>query len=133
MPDDNRYSDDEKSSRRGGEFKVPPRTWIVWILIFAGIVLLVLFRDRMDTPGKEISQYDFLKLVKSNQIAHATINYNPQTPLNEIKGEYLKQEGDQVKKVPSQFTYCLPQTIKVGRLANPQSLWIGQGMACNES
>ena len=40
MPEDNRYNDEEKNSRKGGEFKVPPRTWIVWIAIFGGIILL---------------------------------------------------------------------------------------------
>ena len=42
MADENRYNDDEKNPKRGGEFKVPPRTWIVWIAIFGGIILLML-------------------------------------------------------------------------------------------
>ena len=44
MADDNkRYNDDDKNPRRNGEFRVPPRTWIVWIAIFGGIILLMLF------------------------------------------------------------------------------------------
>ena len=31
---DEKYNDDDKPSKKGGEFRVPPRTWIVWIAIF---------------------------------------------------------------------------------------------------
>ena len=27
MPDDNKYSDDGKNPKKGGEFRVPPRTY----------------------------------------------------------------------------------------------------------
>src|SRR5207302_9790949 len=68
--------------------------WIVWIAIFGGIILLMLFRDRMETQGELLSQYRFQLLVDSNQIAQATINYSPQNPyLTEIVGKYIKAEG----------------------------------------
>jgi len=51
MPDE-KYNDDDKSSKKGGEFRVPPRTWIVWIAIFGGIILLMLAKERM-TPQSE--------------------------------------------------------------------------------
>src|SRR5436305_2350597 len=93
MADDNKYSDDDKNPRKG-EFRVPPRTWIVWIAIFGGIVLLMLFRDRMETQGDPLSQYRFQQLVDSNQIAQATINYSPQNPyLTEIVGKYFKTDS----------------------------------------
>lgn len=100
MSDDNRYSDDEKQSRKSGEFKVPPRTWIIWIAIFGGIILLMLLRDRMDSQGDVLSQYQFFQLVDSNRIAEATINYNPQSPaLTDIIGKYYKTdaEGNRIK------------------------------------
>jgi cell division protease FtsH len=94
MPDDNKHNDDEKAPKKGGEFRVPPRTWIVWIAIFGGIVLLMLFRDRMETQGDPLSQYRFQQLVESNQIAQATINYSPQNPyLTEIVGKYFKTDS----------------------------------------
>ncbi len=93
MADDNRNSDDEKNPRKVGEFKVPPRTWLVWIVIFGGIVLLVLFRDRMDPQSESVSQFKFQELVNSNQIFQATINYNPQSPfLTEISGKYYRTD-----------------------------------------
>jgi cell division protease FtsH len=94
MSDDNRSNDDDKNSRKGGEFRVPPRTWIVWIVILSGIISLMLFKQRMDSPGDELLQYDFLQKVESNQIAEATINYNPQNPvLTEITGKYTKPDA----------------------------------------
>jgi cell division protease FtsH len=102
MSDDNKHNDSEKTPKKGGEFRVPPRTMVVWIAILGGIVLLMLFRDRMDTPGDFLNQYTFQQLVESNQIVQATINYSPQSPdLREITGKYTKIEGD--KKVATQF------------------------------
>jgi cell division protease FtsH len=95
MPDDNRYNDDDKPAKKAGEFKVPPRTWIIWIAIFGGIILLMLLRERYDNQGQIISQYDFMQKVESNQIARATINYSPQSPLlTEITGQYYKVDGE---------------------------------------
>src|SRR5436190_11703779 len=94
MPDDNRYNDDDKNSKRGSEFRVPPRTWIVWIAIFGGIILLMLFKDRMDSLGELISKAAFQELVDSNQIVQATITYSPQSQLNEISGKYWKLDND---------------------------------------
>src|SRR6187397_315161 len=100
MSEENRYNDDDKNSRKPGEFKVPPRTWVIWIAIFGGIIMLMLLKDRMETPGKVLLQYDFLQKVESNHIAEATINYSPQSPLlTEIIGKYYRtdSEGKHVK------------------------------------
>jgi cell division protease FtsH len=91
MPDDNKYSDDDKNPKKG-EFRVPPRTWIVWIAIFGGIILLMLFKEKLDSPADMLSQYAFQQLVDSNLIAEATINYNLQSPLEEIVGKYYKDD-----------------------------------------
>src|SRR5580704_7553455 len=93
MSDANRHNDEDKNSRKTGEFRVPPRTWLVWIAIFGGILLLMLFRDRMDTQGETLSQYAFFQKVESNLIVKATINYNPGTsPLTDIKGTYYRTD-----------------------------------------
>jgi cell division protease FtsH len=95
MSEENRYNDDDKNSRKPGEFKVPPRTWVIWIAIFGGIIMLMLLKDRMETPGEVLSQYLFLQKVESNQIAQATINYSPQSPLlTEITGKYKRLTVD---------------------------------------
>src|ERR1700690_2277767 len=84
MSDDNKNRDNDKPPKKGGEFRVPPRTMIVWIAILGGITLLMLFRDKMESPSDIIKQTKFMQLVESNQIVSATINYNPQ-------GTYLRE------------------------------------------
>jgi cell division protease FtsH len=95
MADDNKYNDDDKSPKKGGEFRVPARTWVVWIAVFGGIILLMLLRDRMETQAQPVTQWQFFQIVDSNQLAQATLNYNPQDPqLTEITGKYFKAEKD---------------------------------------
>src|SRR5215475_397205 len=94
MSDDNKYNEDDKNAKKGGEFRVPPRTWVVWIAIFGGIILLMVMRDRWESPGELITQYKFQQLVESNQIAQATLNYNPQDIyLTEVVGKYYKTDS----------------------------------------
>jgi cell division protease FtsH len=92
MADDNRFNDDDKNPKKGGDFKVPPRTWVVWIAIIGSIITLVLFRGKMEAPGELVSQSRFMSLVDSNLIKVAKVNYNPQSPLQDIVGEYYKDD-----------------------------------------
>ena len=128
MSDDNRHSDEDKNSRKTGEFRVPPRTWIVWIAIFGGIVLLMFLRDGMESPAEELQQGAFQQLVESNQIAEATINYNPQNlALTQVTGNYYKTEdGKRVKDsqgkdvlVPFQAKVRIPDSLEAKLLALP--------------
>jgi len=95
MADDNRNSSEEKSPKRGGDFRVPPRTWVVWIAIIGGILVLMMMKDKMDPPAAPISQYEFFRKLDSNQIASATINYSAQSAfLTEITGKYYKTDSE---------------------------------------
>src|SRR6266849_9652391 len=95
MADDNKYNGEDKSPKKGGEFRVPARTWVVWIAVFGGIILLMLLRDRMETQAQPVTQWQFFQIVDSNQLAQATLNYNPQDPqLTEILGRYYKADKD---------------------------------------
>ena len=99
MADENRSNDDEKG-KKGGEFRVPPRTWIVWIAIFGGIISLMMLKDRMDGESTALKHYDFLQLVESNLVHSATINYGAQSGyLTEITGKYFAtdKDGNRVK------------------------------------
>jgi len=101
MSDNNKPGDDERNPRKIGEFRVPPRTWIVWIAIFGGIIVLMLFKDRMDSPPDVLSQFRFEQLVNTNGIVQATISYNPQgSALNDIAGKYYKMEGEKRVELP---------------------------------
>src|SRR5207302_10400608 len=91
MADDNRHNDDDKNAKKGGDFRVPPRTWIVWIAIFGGIILLMLVKERWEPQAETLTQFKFQQLVESNLIVKATISYSPQSPdLRDIGGTYKK-------------------------------------------
>jgi cell division protease FtsH len=96
MAEDNRNNDDDKNVKKGGEFRMQPRTWVVWAVIIGGIVLLATMKDRMgDSPRAALTQYDFLQKVNSNLIASATINYGAQSSyLTEIVGTYFATDAD---------------------------------------
>jgi cell division protease FtsH len=95
MPEDNKYNEDDKNTKKTGEFRVPPRTWIVWIAIFGGIILLMLMRDKWEPQGDKLPQWRFMQLVDSNHIAQAIVNYSPQNPLLvDIVGKYYKTDKD---------------------------------------
>ncbi len=93
MADDNRYSSD-KNPRKGSELRVPPRTWLIWIAIFTGIIVLMMFRQHMDTQGELLTQAQFEQKVDSNDIAQATVNYNPQGILNDVTGKYIARDAE---------------------------------------
>jgi len=121
MADDNKHSGDDKNPRKAGEFKVPPRTWVVWIAIFGVIVLLMLFKDRMEPPGELLSQPRFQQLVESNQIVQAIINYNPQSSdLREVTGKYRKLENDTKSEVPFRARVRLLPDLENKLLKMPQ-------------
>jgi len=121
MSDDNKNRDNDKTPKKGGEFRVPPRTMIVWIAILGGITLLMLFRDRMESPGDVIKQTKFMQLVESNQIVSATINYNPQgTYLREITGKYLKVPNDPKTEAPFQAKVVLYPELEKKLVNLPQ-------------
>jgi cell division protease FtsH len=94
--------DDDLNQRNGGDrgqkkppggFKVPMSTWILWIAILAALMALVMLRSRMTTQGDILTQSQFLQKFSSNQIAHATVNFNSQSsPLTPISGTYYKTD-----------------------------------------
>src|SRR5882757_8489473 len=88
MSDENKINNDDKDSRKNGEFRVPPKTWIVWIVIIGGILGLVLFRNQMTPPVDAIKPQAFLEKVDNNLIDSATINFSPQSPIYDIVGKY---------------------------------------------
>jgi len=87
MSDENKTNNGDNSGKNG-DFRVPPKTWIVWIVIIGGILALVLFKNQMTPQVGMIKPADFLSMVASNQIDSATLNYSPQSPLYDIIGKY---------------------------------------------
>jgi cell division protease FtsH len=99
MADDNKHNDDKK---KGGEFKVPPRNYLLWIAILALVPLLMLFKDKATSPGfASLSLPEFIKLDAADLISSGTIVYDVQSPLQEIYGKYFKTDaaGNKIMEV----------------------------------
>jgi cell division protease FtsH len=99
---------DEQPNKKGGDgqkkppgnFDFPVSTWLVWILIIGSIVALALVHQRMQTPSSQIiSSDDFSQKFDQGLIAHANIEYSPQSAypnmtFNDITGTYYKTDKD---------------------------------------
>jgi cell division protease FtsH len=93
MPDENNNSGGRKE-KRSSEPRVPPRTWLLWLIILSLIPLLVFFKGQTDTKARVLRHLEFLQCVESNQIIEATIHYsNPQSSFVEITGKYKELAG----------------------------------------
>src|SRR6185369_12519998 len=102
MSDEKKSNESDPKDKRNSEFRVPPRTWILWIAILGSIPLLIVLRDKVDTGGQRLTQNEFFEKFASNQIASAHINYIPQVQIQEIVGKYHRVETDG-KKVEVPF------------------------------
>jgi len=110
MPEENR---NDKNGKKGGEFKVPPRTFILWIAILGAIPLLMFFRNNATSSGENLSQAQFEQLVESNQIVKATIVYSPPGSfLNDVTGKYLRIEDGKQLEVPFKAKVLLYEDLK---------------------
>jgi ATP-dependent Zn protease len=69
-------------------FRIPKRTWIVWIAIIGAIITLTLIKQRSSDPAEILSQQRFEELLNQGKIIHGTVFYDNQSPLNEITGTY---------------------------------------------
>ena len=114
MADDKKTTGGDNEPKKDGEFRVPPRTWIVWIIILGGIVALMAMKDKIGTPDNAaISQHAFFEKMQSNQIATATINFTPQgLPSAEIIGKYYEMDKEGEIKVEAGKQVEVPFMVK---------------------
>jgi cell division protease FtsH len=108
MAEDNKNPNE---GRKNGEFKVPPRTYILWIAILGAIPLLMVFKNSGPSQVDRLTQTQFMQLVESNQVTKGVIIYDPQSMwIHEVQGEYKKSAGD---KETRPFTARVRLTDKV--------------------
>ena len=90
MSDENKNND-----KKGGDFRLPPRNWVVWILLIFCVVLVALYRNQY-SPASEsgINQNRFKELVEAKQIAKGTVHFNPNSEMKEISGTYYQVDKD---------------------------------------
>ena len=124
MPDDNKFSDDDKNSRKSGDFKVPPRTWVVWIAIIGGIIMVVMFKNRMELQPAILLPAEFQQKLEAHQIASVSLNFNPQSQLSaDILGTYFKTDdkGNKLNdRVPFRTKTLLTPSLQEQLIHLPQ-------------
>jgi len=82
------------------EFKVPVRTFVIWIVIIGLIPLILILRQNRANPGQHLRQHEFMEKVEGDLIARATIAVDPQSPnVREIRGRYFKTDADGQKAI----------------------------------
>ena len=95
MADDkqNKKNDGDKKPQKGGEFRIPPKTWIVWMVIFASIIGLMVIKEHVQSPNEPLKQPEFLRKMDANLIARGDMIFSPQSQMVEIIGEYYVTDG----------------------------------------
>ncbi len=111
MTDDLR-NDNGRNDKRGGEPRVPPRTWLLWLAILSLVPLLVFFKDRTEARYRVLNHLEFLRIVESNLIQEATIYYNPQSLRREISGKYLDPDSKGKTVVPFKIETRLSENLE---------------------
>ena len=87
----NKNNKDDDEMNKGGDFKISPKTWVVWIIIISVIMILMMFRERPEVRYQSLNYNDFITKVEKDQIVSGAIIFNPQSPeLKEITGKYYK-------------------------------------------
>ncbi len=126
MADDNKSNDKDKNPNPGGEFRVPPKTWIVWTAIIATLVALVMMKSKYDNVADPMMFSEkFLGLLDSNLVASASVNFNPQThPFEIVEGFYYKTDAAGKKtdeKIPFRTKVFLTEKLQDKLNALPAS------------
>jgi len=112
MSDENR--NDDKNSKKNGEFKFSLRGYILWTAMLGAVLVLMFFRANGTAPGDMLDQAVFMQKVKSNLIVKGTITYDPQSPyLRDVKGKYFKTDAGGNKILENDKPVEVPFVAKV--------------------
>ena len=132
--DDSNQKDNKKKSGGNGFNNIPVFTLLAWAAIIAATVGLFMVKKNFTAPAAQLSQADFLNKFASNQIVHASINFNAQSsPLTPISGEFLETGKDGLVSLLDRVDYRTDEVfgfevpVEVpgveGKLLDPRSTW----------
>ncbi len=90
MAENNRNRPDQKD-RRSGDY-LPPRAWILWIVIIGTIPLLFFFKDRVQQNIQQWNYIEFKQAFEAGAIEAGKITFYPQSPdRREVTGKFRKR------------------------------------------
>jgi len=96
------------------------RAWIIWLGVFGLLILLILFKDRMDFPAEVVTQARFEELLASGAVKQAIVKYGSQSALNTISGLYYITNGSSVTVVPFRAKVRLTPLLESRIFSYPQ-------------
>ncbi len=119
MANDNKKNGDKDPQKGGGDFRMPYKTWAVWIVIFASIISLMLFKDKFtQAQSDKLSLGTFIEKLKAGDISHAALTPRPQSATFwEVSGTYHKKDAtgnvtmENGKPVEYAFVATIPQPL----------------------
>ncbi|MDX1953343.1 MAG: ATP-dependent zinc metalloprotease FtsH [Verrucomicrobiota bacterium] len=93
MSEDNKPNNN-RNEKRNGDVKVPPRNWLIWILILGAIPLIIVFNKNKEAKFPPLPRQKLVQLLEENRVKEGVIQYNPQSSvLQEISGKYVETNG----------------------------------------
>ncbi len=80
----------------------------------------MLSKECMAAAGESLTQHQFEQLVNSGSVVQATINYAPNSVLNEVVGEYMQTNSGKDVHVPFRAKIRLTPGLERQLLSMPQ-------------
>lgn len=110
MSEENQKNNGGKPDRKPGDPKIPPRSWLIWVVILFAVPFIIVFRKTKESTYQEITFNELVRLVESGSEMTGQISYDPQTPrLQEITGKVISSASDP-KLVDKSFRIRAPLT-----------------------
>ena len=84
-------SEENKSNNkkeRNTEIRVPPRNWLLWLLILATLPLLFLLNNKTAGDRVALSEKELMQLAADDAILEGVIHYSLASPLQEVTGTF---------------------------------------------
>lgn len=97
MSDENKQTSPGKGGdRKPGDVKVPPRNWLIWMLILIAVPAVIFFRTKADAKYPMISRAKLVSLVEAEVPMEGKIYYAPpqSSVLSEISGTYFNTNSN---------------------------------------
>ncbi len=86
-------AEDNNKEKKGSEFRVPPRTWILWLAIIGAIPLLFLFKDTRENQVT-LTSPEFIELLHDGAIKKGVIWFGQDLFMQSITGDYVPPGKD---------------------------------------
>ena len=71
---------------RSSELRVPPRNWLLWVLILASLPILILLNKNTHADRVTLTENQLVEYATRGELIKGVINYSPQSPLQEVTG-----------------------------------------------